>query len=253
MGQKSINYIKRYFSVTCMMLAIFICNIKVCASSDEFDIYNDSVIGVSKYDFENAIDGYYGSSDFIGSDFKTLRLKAVLLKNGKIKLSWRRTKGIKEYLIYSAGPDDRYAKLITLSNENTTHSIKGYTGSGYQRYFIIGVSEDDTIKCISKISYVCGKNSKFTNIKKLTLTNVNDNKLQLKAGDTFKMKIKKTKQNRKLKIKKYRGIAYESSNENISTVSTDGVITAISPGTCNLFVYAQNGVRTKIKVNITSE
>ena len=55
---------------------------------------------------------------------------------------------------------------------------------------------------------------------------------------------------KKLKVKKHRAIAYESSDKNIATVSKKGVIKARGKGTCKVFVYTQNGVSKAIKVTV---
>ena len=55
---------------------------------------------------------------------------------------------------------------------------------------------------------------------------------------------------KKLKVKKHRGIAYESSNKRIATVSSKGVIKAKKKGKCYIYAYAQNGPMAKIKVTV---
>lgn len=57
------------------------------------------------------------------------------------------------------------------------------------------------------------------------------------------------------KIKGYRvktilGKRYESSKPAVCSVTSKGVIKGLKKGTCNVFVFAQNGVRKAIKVTV---
>lgn len=74
------------------------------------------------------------------------------------------------------------------------------------------------------------------------------NKVSLKKGKTYKLGAKAIAQSKKLKVKKHRAIAYESSNKKVATVSGKGVIKGVGKGTCYVYAYAQNGVCKKIKV-----
>ena len=46
------------------------------------------------------------------------------------------------------------------------------------------------------------------------------------------------------------GLKYASTNPKIAKVNSKGTITAVSKGTCYVYVYAQNGVYKKIKVTV---
>ena len=53
---------------------------------------------------------------------------------------------------------------------------------------------------------------------------------------------------KKAKIKNHRKIAFESVKENVASVSKKGIIKAKKKGKTTVWVYAQNGICTKVKV-----
>ena len=79
---------------------------------------------------------------------------------------------------------------------------------------------------------------------------VNKKSVKLKKGKTFKIKAKEVAASKKLKVKRHRKIAYESSNPAVATVSKAGKIKAKKKGSCIVYVYAQSGAFAKIKVKI---
>ncbi|MBR6396271.1 MAG: Ig-like domain-containing protein, partial [Lachnospiraceae bacterium] len=46
----------------------------------------------------------------------------------------------------------------------------------------------------------------------------------------------------------HRGLCYESSDTSVATVDKNGYITMVSKGTCDIWVYAQNGCYSTIKL-----
>ena len=73
---------------------------------------------------------------------------------------------------------------------------------------------------------------------------------KLRKGKTLKLKAKAVKQSKKLKVKKYFGLRYESTNKKIATVSKSGKIKAKAKGSCQIYVYAANGVSKAVKVTV---
>ena len=58
------------------------------------------------------------------------------------------------------------------------------------------------------------------------------------------------KQSKKGKIKKYRKVCFVSSNPAVAAVNGKGKVKAKGKGTCLIYIYAQNGVSTKVKVTV---
>ena len=74
---------------------------------------------------------------------------------------------------------------------------------------------------------------------------------ELKVGKSFTLKATESNSTGK-EIKSHRPISFESSDDSIATVGTyDGVVTAVSEGTCQIWVYAQNGIYTSCVVTVT--
>lgn len=71
---------------------------------------------------------------------------------------------------------------------------------------------------------------------------------QLKEGKIFTLRPKlKTKTKVKTHIAKIR---YESSNPAVATVNKKGKIKGISKGSCQIYMYTQNGLYKKVKVAV---
>ena len=77
---------------------------------------------------------------------------------------------------------------------------------------------------------------------------------KLKKGKTAKIKAKTVKENKKKNListnhaARYR---YASSDKSVATVDKKGKIKAVGTGTCEIWVYAQNGRGTKLTVIVS--
>ena len=123
------------------------------------------------------------------------------------------------------------------------------TGEAIPNCGIEILDKDGNVISTSKTIHAATIGGKVGNDKKVT-TKAKKNKVSLKAGKTFKLKAKTKAASKKLKVKKHRAVAYESSDTSVATVSSKGVIKAVGKGTCEVYAYAQNGVSTKIKVTV---
>ena len=187
-------------------------------------------------------------ADPVGSVFNLLQAKGAANNNTSVKISWKRVTGASAYIIYAnkCGVNNQYIKLNTVTGTSFTQTkLKKGT---YYKYLIIAVNGDKAL-ATSKTIHVATKGGKVGNHKSVT-TKAKKNKVSLKKGKTFKLGAKAVAQSKKLKVKKHRGIAYESSNKAIATVSAKGVVKAVGKGSCYVFAYAQNGVCKKIKVTV---
>lgn len=70
----------------------------------------------------------------------------------------------------------------------------------------------------------------------------------LKKGKTAQITAAEVKKDKK--IKHHRKLCYESSNTNVATVTSSGMIKATGKGSCTVWVYAQNGVYKAITVTV---
>ena len=183
-----------------------------------------------------------------GSVFNLLQAKGVAKSNTSLKISWTKVPGAKSYVVYGnkCGAGNPFKKITTITG--TSYTQKKLGKGTYYKYLIVAVNGDKALST-SKTIHVATKGGKVGNSKSVT-TKAKNNKVSLKRGKTFKLGAKAIAQSKKLKVKKHRAIAYESSNKKIATVSGKGVIKAVGKGTCYVFAYAQNGVCKKVKVTV---
>ena len=168
--------------------------------------------------------------------------------NDSITISWKKVEGAKSYIVYGSksGKTDKYVKLKTVTG--TSFTQKKLKKGTYYKYVVVAVGNGKAL-ATSKTLYIATKGGKVGNYKTIT-TKASDNKVNIKVGKTFKLQAAAKAESTKLKVKKFRALTYESSNKAVATVSNKGVIKAVGKGTCDVYVYAQNGVLVKIKVKV---
>ncbi|MCR5544800.1 MAG: chitobiase/beta-hexosaminidase C-terminal domain-containing protein, partial [Eubacterium sp.] len=199
---------------------------------------------------DKAIKSMKTDGDVKDSSFGKLKLKVVKSTKNSNKLKWNKVSGATAYRIYGNKCGKRNTfKLIKTVKGNTFNHKKLKKGT-YYKYIVVAVKNVNGVEktaAVSKTIHVATKGGKFTNIKSIKL---NKKKLTLKKNKSFTIKAKLTKQSKKLKYKKHVGLRYESSNVKVAKVTRKGRIKAIGKGTCYIYVYAQNGVASKIKVTV---
>ncbi len=97
-------------------------------------------------------------------------------------------------------------------------------------------------------SIIGGYNKKYTNVKSLKLKKT---AVTLKTGKTFKIKgvkIKKVKSKKQLP-KHEAKLRYATSDKSVATVAK-GKITAVAPGSCEIYVITNNGIMAAIHVKV---
>ncbi len=211
--------------------------------------------GSTLNEVDKAIEEMKSDKDPSGVVFRELSLKQKKVTQSYITVAWKKVSGARKYVIYAnTCGKNRLKKVTTKKSSATTFTLKKINNKKlkkgkYYKFMVVAVNKNNKVICTSKILHIATKGGKYTNAKSIT-TNAKNNKLTLKKGKTFKLKIKINKVSPKLKIKTHREISYESSNKKIATVSKAGKITAKKKGTCYVYVYAQNGVFRKIKVTV---
>lgn len=178
-----------------------------------------------------------------GSMFAPLKLKNGMTKKSSIKISWSKAKGATSYLVFGEKEGKNYTFLKQTSGKSYTQ--KKLKKNTYYKYLVVAVDKNGKQKALSKIIHVATTGGKNANVKSLK---VNKSKVNLKKKITFKIKVKTKLSGKKLKT--YRKISYESSNNKIATVNSKGKITAKKKGKATIYVYAQNGVSKAVKVTV---
>ncbi|MCR5544073.1 MAG: leucine-rich repeat domain-containing protein [Eubacterium sp.] len=188
------------------------------------------------------------------AEYSVLQAKAVKVTNSSVKLTWKKVPGARKYYIYANrnGKGKKFKKLTnTTKTKYTAKKVAGkkLAGGTYYKFIVVAVDNYGDVISISKTVFASTSGGTKGNYKKVT-TKAKKNKVNIKAGKTFKLRAKAVASPKSVKVKKCRGICYESTNSNIVKVNKKGVIKGVNKGTCYVYAYAQNGVAAKIKVTV---
>lgn len=187
-----------------------------------------------------------------GSHYAPLTFKSAKQTKNSVKVTWKKITGAKEYVIYgnAVGRKNKMVRLASVTG--SSYTVKKIGGKSlkkgtYYKFMLVAVDAGNKVVSTSKTVYAATSGGKYFNYKNVT-TKAKKNKVTIKVKKTYKLGAKQTSASKKLKVKKYRGISYESSDTSVATVSSKGVIKGVKKGTCYVYVYTQNGVSKKIKV-----
>ena len=187
------------------------------------------------------------TEDVKGADIKPLQPKLSKATKTSEKISWSKVKDAAKYIVYGAetGKNNKYTKVAETTKTNATQK-KLKKGKQYS-YMVVALDKDGKVISASKTIKVVTTGGKYTNVKKIKLSS--KKKVSLKKGKTSKIKAKAVKKSKKLKLKSSK-LTYVSSNSKVATVSSKGKITAKKKGSCTITIYAENGVKTTVKVKV---
>lgn len=185
--------------------------------------------------------------DLSGSSFAKIHAKALKASNSGITVQWNHVSGAKSYAVYGAkcGSGSHFKKLKTTSgfSYKQTKLKKGT----YYKYIIVAIDSNGSTKATSKAVYVATTGGKYGNYKAVKVSKPS---VTLKKGNSFNPKAAAVKANKKLKVKSYRKIAFETGNSKIATVSSKGTIKAKAKGSTTIYCYAQNGAYKAVTVKV---
>ena len=189
-----------------------------------------------------------------GAVFGKLALKSPKQSKTSIDLSWNRVPNVNRYVIYGnkCGKGIKPVKIATVSSSNLTvskiNNINLKKGT-YYKFIMVAFDKNNNAISTSKVIHVATKGGKVGNHKKVTVSkSVIKKAKKLKKGKSLKLKAKAVPQAKKLKVKKHVAVRYESTDNNVATVTNKGVVKAMNKGTCYIYAYAQNGIFKTIKV-----
>ena len=185
----------------------------------------------------------------------------VTQKGSKFTVKWKKSSAADGYYVYAqycgkkiTKPAKTIAKNTTIKTTITKINGKKINQKRQFRVYVVPYKIIDGKKVAlgkSTVAHLVGaKSTKYSNVKKLTLTK---KKYTVKVGKTAKIKAKVTLVNKNKKhIPKSHGakFRYKSSDTSIATVDKNGKIKGIKKGTCTIYVYSINGLMKKAKVTI---
>ena len=185
----------------------------------------------------------------------------VKQKGSKFTVKWKKSSSADGYYVYAGYCGKKATKVVKTITKNTktktTISKIGGKKINQKKNFhvyVVPYKVIDGQKVVlgrSKTAHLVGtKNTKYSNVKKLTLTK---KKYTVKVGKTAKIKAKITLVDKNKKhISKGHGakLRYKSSDTSIATVDKNGKIKGIKKGKCTIYVYSINGLVKKAKVTV---
>lgn len=199
-----------------------------------------------------------GKVNDTGSQEKNFRkLMAMSKKQTKrsVTLKWKRVKGADGYKIYGSrcGKKQKYELLKTVKGRKTSYTCKKIGKEKlkkgcFYKYTVVAYKmiNGKQVPVVSGTTvYTTTSGGKYGVARSVKVKKA---KVSLKKGKSFKIKAKEVKADKK--IKRYRRLAYESSNQKVASVSKKGVIKAKGRGSCKIYVYAQNGIYKAVKVRV---
>ena len=212
--------------------------------------------GASVTAAEAAILALPDDNDPAGTAFGLLQLKASKVTKNSVKLNWKAVPGATKYILFAnkCGTGNKYKKLgeVTGTSYTATQAAGAAIQKGtYYKFMMIAADSSGRVITTSKTVHAATKGGKVGNHKKVTVKkSVTKKAKKLKRGKTIKLKAKAVPQAKKLKVRKHRGIMYESSNPAVAQVNGKGKVKGVGKGTCYIYAYAQNGTCAKVKVTV---
>ena len=212
--------------------------------------------GASVQAAEAAILALPNDNDPAGTAFGLLQLKATKVTKNSINLKWKAVPGAAKYILFAnkCGTGNKYKKLgeVTGTSYTATQAAGAAIQKGtYYKFMMIAADSSGKVVSTSKTVHAATKGGKIGNHKKVTVKkSVTKKAKKLKKGKTLKLKAKAVPQAKKLKVRKHRGIMYESSNPAVAQVNGKGAVKGVGKGTCYIYAYAQNGTCAKVKVTV---
>lgn len=215
--------------------------------------------GASETNADKAISAFSGENDIKGSVFGLLQAKATSSSKTSVKVSWKKA-GAKKFIVYGnkCGAKNKMVKLQTVTKTSVTFKTingKKVKKGTYYKFIVLALNGNKVVST-SKSVHVATLGGKVGNDKKVIVKakvkkkTKKVSKVSVKKGKTVKLKCKAVPQKKKLKVKRHRKIAFESSNKTIASVSSKGVVTGLKKGKCKVFAYTQNGIFKAVTVTV---
>ncbi|MBO5371220.1 MAG: Ig-like domain-containing protein [Lachnospiraceae bacterium] len=183
--------------------------------------------------------------DVAGSTFAKMKLKATG-KNRSIKLSWSKQTQIDGYLLYGAACGETMNVIADIPAAAKIYTVKGLGKGKYYKFMLVtykNIYGEKRVIDKSVTVHAVTKGGKYNNPTKVTVKKA---KVMLKKGKKIKLaSALKIKGKSKTHISKFR---YELSKHSVISINKKGQIKGKEKGSCDVYVYGQNGVYKKVRV-----
>ena len=176
-----------------------------------------------------------------------------------VTAAWGKVDGATSYEVFATycSKKNAFKKIATFGGDTQQMVIKKLNGKKLKKkknvkIYVVAYKTVDgqKVKLAKSIAmHVAGsKNKKYTNARAVTVTK---SSYTLTAGGTAKIKAKLVLQKKNRKSLKHEAMfRYATGNAQVAGVDKNGRITAVGKGTCDIYVYANNGISKKITVTV---
>ncbi|WP_026665815.1 Ig-like domain-containing protein [Butyrivibrio sp. FC2001] len=181
----------------------------------------------------------------------------VVQKDGKLKISWDKVDGVSKVEVFLTYCGNKFSSKATKKTSGTKVTIKKLNGKAldFKKNFKLYLAAyDSNGRRIGKSlhGHFVGKdNEKYTNPKSIKL---GAKSISIAKGQSYKVKASvklEDKGKKQLSNNHAPKLRYRSTNSAVAAVDKKGNITGIAAGSCDVYVYAKNGIAKKITVTVT--
>ena len=172
-------------------------------------------------------------------------------------IAWKKAPEAKRYVIYAAYcGKNKYKKIKTVKGNITSFKLTKLSGRKINtkknlKLYIVAQKKANGkwVKLFKTPTFhTAGKNSKYTNIKKIKVKKA---EFTLEQGNTAKIKASLVLENKKKKpINHVKKLRYMSTNTAVVKVTKSGKLKAVGKGKATVYVYSNNGTAKAIKVTV---
>jgi hypothetical protein len=197
-----------------------------------------------------------------GRTFGRLKARATDSTEDSMKIEWTYVPEADGYILYGnfcnhEGEEYKYQYIKTFNNNKVlSYESKDLCAGTYYKYVVRAYKVIDGERYIiaqSVAIHEVTEGDKYTNATAVLINKIGKTKYETigkvkyfqLAGKVVKIDAEELSDGER---RQHRGLCYESSDTSIATVDKDGYITMVSKGTCDIWVYAQNGCYSTIKL-----
>lgn len=211
-------------------------------------------LSIGSYSAEVSFDYALAKTEQTNTTQKTEKIagSGAQTSNGQVKISWNAMSEADGYQIYVSLCNGKNSYKMLKDTKTLNGTIKNLDNTKSYKFYVVAYKNVDGKKVrISKsmVYHVTLADGKYTNVKAIK---VPKSTYTLDIGEKKKLTARSVKEDKTKKLLKHaQEFRYYSSDASIAVVSKNGEIKAKKPGSCIIYIVANNGVVKKVKVTVS--
>ena len=211
-------------------------------------------LSIGSYSAEVSFDYALAKTEQTNTTQKTEKIagSGAQTSNGQVKISWNAMSEADGYQIYVSLCNGKNSYKMLKDTKTLNGTIKNLDNTKSYKFYVVAYKNVDGKKVrISKsmVYHVTLADGKYTNVKAIK---VPKSTYTLDIGEKKKLTAKSVKEDKTKKLLEHaQEFRYYSSDASIAVVSKNGEIKAKKPGSCIIYIVANNGVVKKVKVTVS--